>query len=150
MDTIRPVVERTGPARKAMRWNANRKDALRPPTPPRDDLVGELQRREIRDHIKGLPIGERLVFALEHPLAVLAMPAALSGLPEDQYQRVRDAFIAEKFGPEIAEIEVLDSDLEIVGAAYDLALGTLRDASGLSEPAFTSLVDKFVREIDGV
>ena len=74
----------------------------------------------------------------------------MSGLPDDQFSKVREAYIASKFGPEIAEIETLDEDLSIVKAAHDLALAELRANAGLSERAFSEMVEKVTRETDGV
>jgi hypothetical protein len=71
-------------------------------------------------------------------------------LPEDQFSKVREAYVASKFGPEIAEINILDEDLSTVRAAHDLALNELRSAAGLSERAFSEMVEKVTRETDGV
>ncbi len=150
VDNIKPVVEAAKSARQAMRWNATRKEALKPPTPPRDDIVGEMKRQEIRAFVRGLTMAEKYAVASQHPEAILDAPAVLSGLPDDRYGEIRDAFIKAKFGPELAEIETLDLDLELVGAAYDLAVNELRDNAGLSEAAFAKLVDKHVHETDGI
>jgi hypothetical protein len=43
VDTLRPLIESTAGARKASRFNADRKASLKPPTPARDDTVGEMR-----------------------------------------------------------------------------------------------------------
>ncbi len=150
IDTVKPLIEVTAPMRKAMRWNQDRRESLKLPEHSRDDLVGELRRQELRAFARSLTMVKRLSFAMEHPDAVLDAPAALSGLPADQYARVRESYIVAKFGPEIREIEVLDEDLLTVKAGHDLALAELRDNAGLGEQAFSKLVHNTTREIDGV
>ncbi|MDQ6868819.1 MAG: hypothetical protein M3178_10600 [Pseudomonadota bacterium] len=149
IDTVKPLIEVTAPMRKAIRWNQDRRESLKLPEHSRDDLVGELRRQELRAFARSLKMVERLPFALEHPDAILDAPAALSGLPDDQYSRVRENYVAAKFGPEIAEIETLDEDLSTVRAAHDLALSELRANAGIGEHAFQKLVDTTTREIDG-
>ena len=109
VDNVKPLLEVTKAARKMVRFNADRRASLKPPVPPRDDITGEMKRAELRAFVRGLPLKDRLAFASRHPEAILDAPPALSGLPEDQYSRVRESYIAAKFGPEIREIEVLDS-----------------------------------------
>jgi hypothetical protein len=150
IDNIKPLTESTAGARKAARFNNDRKASLKPPTPPRDDVIGEMRRAELRAFARGLKTAERLPFALDHPEAVLDAPAALSGLPEDQFSKVRETYISAKFGPEIAEIDILDEDLSTVRAAHDLALNELRSNSGMPEREFARMVEKATRETDGV
>jgi hypothetical protein len=108
IDNVRPLTEATAAARKMGRFNADRREALKPPTPPRDDLVGELRRQELRAFARSLKMAEKLPFALDHPEAILDATAALSGLPQDQFSKVRETYLAAKFGPEIAEINILE------------------------------------------
>jgi hypothetical protein len=149
-DNVRPLVQVTASMRKAVKYNTDRRANLKPPTPPRDDLVGEMRRAELRAFARSLKMSERLPFALKHPEAILDAPGELSGLPDEQFSKVRETYIAAKFGPEIAEIETLDEDLSTVMAAHDLALAELRANAGLSEREFAKMVDKITREIDGV
>jgi hypothetical protein len=150
IDNLKPLVEVTAAARKADRYNADRRANLKPPTPVRDDTVGEMRRQELRAFGRSLQMSERLAFALENPEAVLDAPAALCGLPKDQFEKVLQTYIAGKFGPEIAEIDTLDEDLSTVKAAHDLALAELRANAGMSEREFAKMVDKITFEIDGV
>jgi hypothetical protein len=149
-DNVRPLIEVTAAARKMTRFNADRREALKPPTPPRDDTVGEMRRAELRAFALGLKMAERLPFALKNPEAILDAPAELSGLPEGQFVKVRQTYVAAKFGPEIAEIDILDEDLSTVRAAHDLALNELRSNSGMPEREFARMVEKATRETDGV
>jgi hypothetical protein len=149
-DNLLPLAQATAAARKMGRFNADRRAGFKPPTPPRDDIIGELKRSEIRAFVRELPIEKRLDFANRHPEAILDAPAELSGLPQDRFEAIRDEFIKSNFGPEIAEIEILDGDLATVRAAHDLALNELRANSGMSEQAFAKMVEKVTRETDGV
>src|ERR1019366_8010762 len=144
-DNILPLVQVTAAARKMMRYNADRRSSLKPPVPPRDDTVGELRRQELRAFARSLKLAERLPFALDHPEAILDAPAALSGLPQDQFSKVRETYLAAKFAPEIAEIDILDEDLSTVRAAHDLALNELRSNSGMPEREFDRMVEKTTR-----
>jgi hypothetical protein len=148
-DNLLPLAQATAAARKMGRFNTDRRASLKPPTPPRDDLVGELRRQELRAFARSLKMAERLPFALEHPEAILDAPAALSGLPEDQFSKVREAYLAAKFAPEIAEIEILDGDLATMKAAHDLALNELRANAGLVDRDFTKMVEEVIRKTDG-
>jgi hypothetical protein len=150
IDTVKPLIEVTAPMRKAVRWNRARRESLKVSEPSRDDLVGELRRQELRAFARSLKMVERLPFAMEHPEAILAAPPALSGLPEDQYSKVRESYIAAKFGPEVREIEVLDEDLATVKAGYDLALAELRENSGMGEQAFSKLTADCTLQIDEI
>ena len=149
VDNVKPLLEVTKAARKMGRFNADRKASLRPATPSRDDLVGELKRAELRAFIRSQDLKDRFVLAAEHPDAVLDAPAALSGLPQDRYEAIKQDFIRSKFGPEIAEIETLDEDLAVVRAAHDIAINELRENAGMGEQAFSKLVDSTTRETDG-
>jgi hypothetical protein len=150
VDNVKPLLEVTKAARKMARFNADRKASLKPATPLRDDIVGELKRAELRAFIRSQDLKDRFVLAAEHPDAVLDAPAALSGLPQDRYEAIKQDFIRSKFGVEIAEIETLDSDLAVVRAAHDLALNELRANAGMGEQAFSKLVDSTTRETDAV
>jgi hypothetical protein len=149
-DNLKPLIGVTAAARKMTRFNNDRRAALKPPVPPRDDIVGALERAELRTFARSLNGGERLIFALEHAEAVLSAPPALSGLPEEQFEKVLQTYIAAKFGPEIAEIETLAEDLSNVRAASDLALNELRSNSGMSEREFSKMVEKVIFEVDGI
>jgi hypothetical protein len=150
IDNIKPLIEVTAGTRKAVRYNTERRSNLKPPMPDRNDFVGAMERAELRTFARGLKAAERLPFALEHAEAILNAPAALSGLPADQFSKVRETYIAAKFGPEIAEIDILDEDLSTVRAAHDLALNELRSNSGMPEREFDRMVEKTTRETDGV
>jgi hypothetical protein len=149
-DGVKPLEQVMAPTRKAARYNIERRSNLKPPAAAPNDIVGEMQRAELRTFARGLKGAERLIFALEHAEAFLSTPAALSGLPEEQFAKVRESYIAAKFGPQISEIETLDEDLATVRAAHDLALAELRANSGMSERAFSEMVQKVTFEIDGV
>jgi hypothetical protein len=147
---VKTLTELTAATRKAVRYNTERRANLKPPTPDRNDVVAAMERQELRAHAKGLKGAERLTFALDHAEAILNAPAALSGLPDEQFSKVREIYISAKFGPEIAEIETLDEDLSTTMAAHDLAMNELRSNAGLSEREFAKMVDKVTFEIDGV
>jgi hypothetical protein len=150
VDNVRPLLEVTKAARKMARFNADRKGSLKPAAPLRDDIVGELKRAELRAFIRSQDLKDRFVLAAEHPEAVLDAPAALSGLPQDRYEAIRQDFIRSKFGAEVAEIELLDDDLAVAQVAHDMAIAELRENAGMSEQAFSKLTADCTLEMDGI
>jgi hypothetical protein len=150
VDNVKPLLEVTKAARKMVRFNADRKAYLKPATPPRDDIVGELKRAELRAFIRSQDLKDRFVLAAEHPDAVLDAPAALSGLPQDRYEAIKQDFIRSKFGVEIAEIETLDDDLAVVRAAHDIVINEFRKNAGMDEQAFSKLIAESTFEMDGI
>lgn len=150
VDNVKPLLEVTKAARKMARFNADRKVSLKPATPPRDDIVGEMKRAELRAFIRSQDLKDRFALAAGYPDAVLDAPAALSGLPQDRYEAIKQDFIRSKFGVEIAEIETLDDDLAVVRAAHDLAINELRKNAGMDEQAFSKLIADSTFEMDGI
>src|ERR1019366_6022654 len=101
IDNIKTLTEVAASMRKAVKYNTDRRANLKPPVPPRDDIVGAMERAELRAFARSLKGAERFPFALEHAEAFLSTPADLSGLSADQFEKVRQTYIEAKFGPEI-------------------------------------------------
>jgi hypothetical protein len=117
--------------------------ALHPKAPDRADVVGEMQRREVRDWLRGLPEAERMRVALETKDdlikdAVMFAPAELSGLQPNIKQTVIENIVQENYGSQLAKLNSLADGLENVQAAIAVAemqiaklpgLASLRDAA---------------------
>lgn len=114
----------------------NRRLALKPKEVDRSDLYAEMQRRELRDHLKTLPAEQRLRAAMDDPAiteAVLNAPAALSGLSAEHLGLVRDGHMEKTFGPQLADIEKREAVLEVINSAVEIATAQFRRETGLAE-----------------
>jgi hypothetical protein len=110
--------------------------ALAPKAPDRSDLFGELQRREVRDHLRTLPDGQRLRLAMEDPAvteAVLNANPVLSGLSAEQLDLVRDGHIERHFAPQLRGIEAREEVLETVNAAIEIATSQFMKETGVND-----------------
>ena len=122
---------------------ANLKKSFAPKQPDRADLFGELQRRELRDHVRSLPPEARLRAVMEDPAlmeAVLLGHASLSGLSthsEDgapsQFDLVRQSYVEKTFGSQLNGVEARERVVETLDAAVKVAVIQFRNESGLSE-----------------
>lgn len=113
-----------------------------PRPPSRNDLFGELQRREVRDYLRSLPEAERRRTVLEtkDPTfrdAIVHAPAALSGLDDATKSMVVSAIVAETHGEQVAFNERAVAMLEDALAAVNEAEADLRRVAELSEAEFS-------------
>jgi hypothetical protein len=110
--------------------------ALKPPSPDRADLFGEMQRQEQRTFLRSLPPVERLRLVMEDPAmteAVLHAAPALSGLSTEQLDAVKDKYLESTFGPQLRGIEAREAVLETLNAALHIATREFLRESQLSE-----------------
>lgn len=99
---VRNFVELGRPCRLAKADAAAKRESFKLPEPDKSDVVAELGRQEIRSYVRSLPRDEQMQ-AIERlgdtaVLAILHAPPMLSGLPEDRYQHVKNAYIERQFG----------------------------------------------------
>jgi hypothetical protein len=100
---------------------------LKPPN--RADLVGAVERQEIRTFLRSLKPHEAMRLALEDPSiaqAALHAPRQLSGLPEDIFDRIRDAELERQFGPELKILGQESEELDLLDAAISIAESRVR------------------------
>jgi hypothetical protein len=95
------------------------------PTPPRDDdLRGELQRQELRAHLKTLKNhGERLRLIAERPdfaRAAIFAPNELSAIDEDFRHRAAAFLIQTEHGEEIALLDGAEADIKEVETSISI------------------------------
>jgi hypothetical protein len=110
--------------------------ALMPKAPDRSDLWSELQRRELRDHLRTLPDPQRLRLAMEDPAiteAVLDANPILSGLSAEQLDLVRDGHIERHCAPQLRGIEQREEVIATLNAAVEIASLQFLKESGLDE-----------------
>jgi hypothetical protein len=107
---------------------------LKPPN--RADLVGAVERQEVRTFLRSLKPHEAMRLALEDPSmaqAVLHAPRQLSGLPEDIFDRIRDAELERQFGPELEILGRESDELDVLDAAITIAEGRVRVEAEIKE-----------------
>lgn len=136
--------------RKALgRFEAQRA-GLGLPKPDRTDIVGELQRQEIRGYLRSLEPGARLTLAQEiatnpeQAAALFDTPAFTCGLddfalqmPESKtFDRLRAAAVEKLHGPALAEIAAIEGDYQEVHQVAVYVRSELFKASGMSREGF--------------
>ena len=139
---VKTLSELTRPARRAKADVAAKRAAFKLPEIDKTDLVGELRRAEIRGFLRPLSLDERTRAAAtddEIAEAVLNASPMLSGLPIDRYERIKNAYLEKKFGPQIQALEAADEEHEAVEAAATMTRRELLNASGMSANDFAAL-----------
>lgn len=146
-------------ASKGQRWAlaqvVGEKMHMKPKPVSAEDARGELRRSEIRAYVRSLPQGQRITAALELAKdddaldALLDAPAALSGLPVEQFKHLTDVFSQRHHGKRLAELEAMEKDAEVAKAGVDVVLGELKTAAGLPDHLWNEHVDAVRGEVDG-
>jgi len=110
------------------------------------DVVAEMQRSEIRAYVRGLPLAERTALAFSPDLdpiiarAIMTAPAMLSGLPDDRHAHLVRVHLEKHHAAELAEIEHIENQIEVVDAAIQTARNDIFFASGLDDIDFRQVV----------
>ena len=104
---------------------AHRAQLVLPPI-DKTDVLGEIQRAEVRTWLRSLPESERLTAALSTEDksirdAIINAPAPLSGLNADIYNKVKANAIEVLHGPKMAASDVAGETLSLVKAAIQVA-----------------------------
>jgi hypothetical protein len=106
---------------------------LVPKVPDRADVVGEMQRREVRDWLRTLEPVERMRVAVESKdlviTAVMHAPAELSGLPKDIHKSIVESEIESLHGARLSELKMHEQALEEAAAALQVAADDLQRAA---------------------
>lgn len=105
------------------------------------DLVGAVQRQEMRTYLRGLSDGERLKVLMENPdlrlvQAALEMPAALSGLRSDTRAHVVEAYMQAKHAKALKALDELEQVLELLGAAVEIVINEIRTNVRMTDAEF--------------
>ena len=123
----------------------------RPPV-DRNDIVGELQRQELRAYIAELPQGQRAAFVtgtddMRIVEAVLGAPAMLSGLSDDVFAKIEASYQERKFGRELEEIKALEAVVSEAEAVASIALDEMQAITGLEPKAFREAVRPVLEKV---
>jgi hypothetical protein len=119
----------------------NQRAAMRPPTPDKTDVYAELQRRELRDHVRSLPTEQRLRAIMQDDAiseAILGAHHALSGLSTEQRDQVRKGYTERHFGEQLRQVEARQEILDTVNAAVSIASSQFAKVGGLDEQEIAS------------
>jgi hypothetical protein len=108
------------------------------------DMVGEMQRREIRDALRSMPEDKaiRLVERGEDEAlidAVLSAPPLLTGLPEGVRRMAIERRLDQRHGPERRALAELVAAAETVDRAYEAARDEMRVTAGMTLHDFKEL-----------
>jgi hypothetical protein len=112
----------------------------------RTDVVAELQRAEIRRHVQNLPLADRTALAFSADLdpaiaeAIMTAQPMLSGLPADRHAHMVRSHLERHHSAELAEIEHIENQIEVVEAATQTARNDIFFASGLDDIEFRQIV----------
>ncbi|RWK33784.1 MAG: hypothetical protein EOR40_19750 [Mesorhizobium sp.] len=109
----------------------------------RTDVVGEMQRRELREHFNSLtaPQRERAIDAADDAMldALLSAPAVLVKAEPSLLERAATKRMEKRFGPEMAILNDLQQAVDTVERAYDAARDEIRHGLGLQSHEFEAL-----------
>jgi hypothetical protein len=104
---------------------AKRKAHFALPQPKRDDVLGEMQRQEIRAWLRSIPNpGERIKHAASNPTiaeAAVMAPAELSGLVGDGIVRAQEFLLDHLHGPQLAKLRQEEDVIDNVSVALEVA-----------------------------
>lgn len=153
--TVKDLLEASKGQRWALAQVLGEKMHMRPRPVASEDARGELRRSEVRAYIRSLPPGQRITTAMEMAAddealdALLDAPAALSGLPAEQFKHLGDLYSQRHHGKRLAELEVMEEDAMVAKAGVDVVLNELKSASGLPDHEWDKHVSAVRGEVDG-
>jgi hypothetical protein len=118
-------------SQKAQERLKNEREALRATAlkPEPGDVIAEMQRKEIREMLRGLPEVERIKLAMGDDPAIrdavaFAIPA-LSAIPVDVHGKILDGIVETKNHTRNSELAELEAEAEVVTAAVGFAEGSI-------------------------
>ncbi|MCP8939392.1 hypothetical protein NK718_12780 [Alsobacter sp. SYSU M60028] len=123
--------------------------AIAVPKPDPRDAAGAIAGMEIRTWLRSLGPAAAFSAAWDDPQIAdiaLGMPAAVSEIPPDMYEKLREKRLNELFGPKIAELAELDEAVTIAGQALAVATSAMADSVGAELGAITKEVGIPVNE----
>ena len=105
------------------------------------DVVGALQRQEIRSYLRGLSDGERMRLLIENPdprvpQAALEMPATLSGRSDEARAQVVEAYMRANHSAALKASDEMAEALSLLDAAARIAIMEIRTQVGMGDAEF--------------
>ncbi len=149
---LKDFAKASRPVRVALNHAKAQRDGLQPTKVDKTDVVAAMQREEVRAFMRTLPVGQRIATAMADPAvgeAVLdGSSPALSGLDARQVGELRDGYLQQKFGSQIAEISSLEEVFTEVANASYLVRKSLAEATGLPPILFEERMAPIEQEAD--
>jgi hypothetical protein len=118
---------------------------IKPVQVDRTDVVAAMERQEIRAFIRGLSSQDKIAALLKQADpkildAVLDAPAALSGVPEQQYAAAKAAREQQLFSPQLQEAAALQAVVDEANAAARVARNDLATVVEMDQTSFDKIV----------
>jgi len=105
------------------------------------DVVGALQRQEMRTYLRTLDDGERMKLLTDgddHRMAqaALEVPAAMSGLNGEMRAQVEEAYVRAKHSAALKALDEMGEALSLLDAAARIAIMEIRTHVGMGDAEF--------------
>lgn len=130
---------------------AERRAKLAIPTPDPTNAAQAMVRSEMRGWLRTLSGPQRMAALLAETAdermlqAAIEAPAIMSGLTEDDIEKVQANRLQVKHGPELARIDELSEAVDVAGSAVQISLYELRKDAGFNAND-DALFDKWMGE----
>ena len=126
--------------------------------PDKADLVSAMMRAELRDYVRTMPRAERDTFLAQNAetldpqmaLALMEMPAAVSGISQLQRDALVDRALEAQFGDEMRELQELERGIELASRATELAREEIIKESEIDRHQFDQLAAPHEARAGGV
>jgi hypothetical protein len=122
--------------------DAKRKAIAMPKFDPAD-ILGFLRRQEVRTVLRGMDEGQRAVLLASNPEfidSMLEQPALSGAVPNQIIEAAKKERLAGLFGPQLAEIEELETTIAEANMIANLAHNDLKLHSEMNDRTFTEFV----------
>src|SRR5262245_46059574 len=129
--------------KKAKAEAAERRSKLRLEGPDKSDAAAAVRRADIRSQLRAMKPEEQTQFFAdfgdnvppEVVMAIMEMPASLSGVPRSRHDLIRASALEARHGPEIAEIAELEEAVAAADSAVEAARDEVRIEAGVHDVA---------------
>lgn len=130
-----------GQVESGLAQNKAKRAALGPKAPDRSDVVGHMERAEVRAWLRTLDVADQMRHIMNEAsvrAAVLTAPAALSGLRDEEYRHALEIEMEAAHGPALRALDAEETELSELKAAVEIATMRLEDVAGVELPEIRS------------
>jgi hypothetical protein len=140
----------------AKREVADKRSQIKLQPADKTDLAGAMRRAELRDWLRNKSEADRSAYLREHAeslapeiaLAMLEMPAEVSGISQLQHSAMVDRVLEATHGEAISEIKQLERAIELAEKAVELGRGEIIKESESSVDDFNAIAEPFEARSD--
>ena len=142
--------------KKAKAEAAERRSKLKLEGPDKSDAAAAVRRADIRDQLRAMKPEEQTQFFArlgdnvppEVAMAIMEMPASLSGVPKSRYDLMRAGALQAQYGSEIAEIAELERAIAAAESAVEAGRDEVRSECGVHDVAkFNEAAAPFEKQV---